>query len=98
MYDRKKEKKRKDKKRKEGRKEEKIVTKATHFLLHSSCKASQRAISEVTWLLFGARICGLRSQEGEILISQKYVKGRRGQGGGEEKITCRAHECQGRHA
>lgn len=39
-----------------------------------------RAVTKVTRLLFGPRICGWGSQEGEILISQKYVKGRRKRG------------------
>lgn len=39
-----------------------------------------RVITKVTRLLFWPRICGLGSQEGEILISQKYVKGRRKRG------------------
>lgn len=60
--------------------------------------SGQGSVVEEELHLPGARICGLRSQEGEILISQKYVKGRRGRGGGGKKITCREHEYQGRHA
>lgn len=87
----------KEGRKKEGRKRKTVgVTKATFF--SSQALSLHKGNSEVTWLLFGARICGLRSQEGEILISQKYVKGRRRRGGGEKKITCREHEYQGRHA
>lgn len=44
-----------------------------------------RAISKVTRLLFWPSVCGLGSRQGEILISQKYVKGRRKKGDGEKK-------------
>lgn len=63
-----------------------------------SLQGLRRVIMKVTWLRFWPRICGLGSQQGEILISQKYVKERTRQGREKKKITCREHEYQGRHA
>lgn len=54
-------------------------------LLPLNLQCFTRAISKVTRLQFWPRICGSGSQQGEILISPKYVKGRRKRGDGEKK-------------
>lgn len=51
----------------------------------SSSTQLARAISKVTKLLLWPRIWGLGSQEDEILISQKYVKGRKKRETGKKK-------------
>lgn len=80
-----------------GEEIKRIISNKQQDLLPLNLRAFPRVIAKVTGLLFWPRICGLGSREGEILISQKYVKGRRKRGR-EKKITCREHEYQGRHA